>query len=178
MSLMRPALCTGAATRISGSSWASIAAWSAVEDGEPKVFAALGQAAELASMSSSSVVAGSDWIARSRSSVPSGSTMTLSGFNASTAPESCVTSTTVVVRRRRVFRRLLGDVVAEQLLVGEQAGGENRERGVLVRGGANGARVDDYLVHFDRNQERLIMLDSPEGGQVRRTAGSLLVEIL
>ena len=31
-------------------------------------------------------------------------------------------------------------------------------------GGANGARVDDYLVHFDRNQERLIMLDSPEGG--------------
>ncbi len=32
-------------------------------------------------------------------------------------------------------------------------------------GGSNGARVDDYLVHFDRNQERLIMLDSPtEGG--------------
>jgi hypothetical protein len=31
-------------------------------------------------------------------------------------------------------------------------------------GGANGARVDDYLVHFDRGQERLIMLDSPEGG--------------
>jgi hypothetical protein len=30
--------------------------------------------------------------------------------------------------------------------------------------GPNGARVDDYLVHFDRNQERLIMLDSPEGG--------------
>lgn len=28
-------------------------------------------------------------------------------------------------------------------------------------GGSNGARVDDYLVHFDRNQERLIMLDSP-----------------
>src|SRR5205085_11235905 len=31
-------------------------------------------------------------------------------------------------------------------------------------GGANGARVDDYLIHFDANQERLIMLDSPEGG--------------
>ena len=30
--------------------------------------------------------------------------------------------------------------------------------------GGNGARVDDYLVHFDRGQERLIMLDSPEGG--------------
>ena len=30
-------------------------------------------------------------------------------------------------------------------------------------GGANGARVDDYLVHFDRNQERMIMLDSPGG---------------
>lgn len=28
-------------------------------------------------------------------------------------------------------------------------------------GGASGARVDDYLVHFDRNQERLVMLDSP-----------------
>jgi hypothetical protein len=32
-------------------------------------------------------------------------------------------------------------------------------------GGSSGARVDDYLVHFDRNQERLILLDSPtEGG--------------
>lgn len=32
-------------------------------------------------------------------------------------------------------------------------------------GGSNGARVDDYLVHFERNQERVIMLDSPtEGG--------------
>lgn len=32
-------------------------------------------------------------------------------------------------------------------------------------GGSNGARVDDYLVHFNANQERLIMLDSPsEGG--------------
>jgi hypothetical protein len=30
--------------------------------------------------------------------------------------------------------------------------------------GPNGARIDDYLVHFDANQERLIMLDSPEGG--------------
>jgi hypothetical protein len=30
-------------------------------------------------------------------------------------------------------------------------------------GGSNGARVDDYLVRFDRNQERLIMLDSPDG---------------
>jgi hypothetical protein len=29
--------------------------------------------------------------------------------------------------------------------------------------GPNGARVDDYLVHFDANQERLIMLDSPGG---------------
>jgi hypothetical protein len=29
--------------------------------------------------------------------------------------------------------------------------------------GPNGARVDDYLVHFDRNQERLILLDSPGG---------------
>jgi hypothetical protein len=28
--------------------------------------------------------------------------------------------------------------------------------------GGNGARVDDYLVHFDRNQERLIMLDAPD----------------
>ena len=39
--------------------------------------------------------------------------------------------------------------------------------GALTNGdgeGPNGARVDDYLVHFDRNQERLIMLDSPEGG--------------
>lgn len=30
--------------------------------------------------------------------------------------------------------------------------------------GPNGARVDDYLVHFNANQERLILLDSPEGG--------------
>jgi hypothetical protein len=30
-------------------------------------------------------------------------------------------------------------------------------------GGNNGARVDDYLVHFDTNQERLIMLDSIGG---------------
>ncbi len=30
--------------------------------------------------------------------------------------------------------------------------------------GPSGARVDDYLVHFDANQERLIALDSPEGG--------------
>ncbi len=29
--------------------------------------------------------------------------------------------------------------------------------------GPNGARVDDYLVHFDANQERLIMVDSPGG---------------
>lgn len=39
--------------------------------------------------------------------------------------------------------------------------------GALTTGdgeGPNGAHVDDYVVHFDRNQERLIMLDSPEGG--------------